>query len=280
VSQQKNAFLKPFLGVIAILVVISVVLFIIARSFSNGPTAEQAQAPDSRMQAAVEQRLKSFGDVNVGGAAPQQAAAGGAQRSPQQIVENTCAACHASGTLGAPVIGTQGDWSARLDKGADSLVKNAMNGLNAMPPKGGDASLSEAELKGAIGYMLAESGLKDPYAGNGGAQASAKQPADAGAQPAAKENGTAAGGGDLAKGEQVHQATCFACHGTGAAGAPKTGDAGAWKDRIAKGKDTLYTHALEGFQGDAGFMPAKGGNPALSDEDVKAAVDYMVSQAQ
>ena len=77
-------------------------------------------------------------------------------------------------------------------------------------------------------------------------------------------------------GENTYKTACFACHGTGSAGAPKVGDKAAWKDRIAKGNDTLYKHAIEGFQGSAGFMPAKGGRADLSDADVKAAVDYMV----
>ena len=83
-----------------------------------------------------------------------------------------------------------------------------------------------------------------------------------------------------ASGEQTFKATCSVCHLTGVAGAPKFGDKAAWKDRIAQGKDTLYEHALKGFQGKAGFMPAKGGNAALPDADVKAAVDYMVSAAK
>ena len=83
-----------------------------------------------------------------------------------------------------------------------------------------------------------------------------------------------------ASGEQTFKATCSVCHLTGVAGAPKFGDKAAWKDRIAKGKETLYEHALKGFQGNVGFMPAKGGNASLSDADVKAAVDYMVSAAK
>jgi cytochrome c5 len=78
------------------------------------------------------------------------------------------------------------------------------------------------------------------------------------------------------EGQKVYQQACFACHGTGAAGAPKLGDKAAWKDRIAKGKETLHKHALHGFNA----MPAKGGRADLSDEDVKAAVDYMVSQGK
>lgn len=82
------------------------------------------------------------------------------------------------------------------------------------------------------------------------------------------------------KGKTVFGGTCVACHGSGVAGAPKLGDKKAWKDRIAKGKDTLYQHAIKGFQGKSGFMPAKGGNTGLPDADVKAAVDYMVSKAK
>ena len=90
----------------------------------------------------------------------------------------------------------------------------------------------------------------------------------------------AAAGGASADGKATFQQACFACHGTGAAGAPKVGDKGAWSARIAQGKATLYEHALKGFQGKSGFMPAKGGNAALSDDAVKAAVDHMVSQSK
>ena len=78
-------------------------------------------------------------------------------------------------------------------------------------------------------------------------------------------------------GAKVYQQTCFACHGNGVAGAPKAGDAAAWNDRIAKGKDTLYKHAISGFQGNSGVMPPKGGRMDLSDDEVKAAVDHMVA---
>ncbi len=81
----------------------------------------------------------------------------------------------------------------------------------------------------------------------------------------------------FADGKATFQQTCFACHGTGAAGAPKAGDKAAWAPHIAKGKETLYKHAINGFKGTKGFMPAKGGRTDLSDDAVKAAVDYMVS---
>ncbi len=82
------------------------------------------------------------------------------------------------------------------------------------------------------------------------------------------------------KGESTYKASCMACHGAGVAGAPKLGDKANWGPRIAQGNDTLYTHAIKGYQGKAGFMPAKGGNASLADADVKAAVDFMVSKAK
>ncbi|HMB43419.1 MAG TPA: c-type cytochrome, partial [Luteimonas sp.] len=72
---------------------------------------------------------------------------------------------------------------------------------------------------------------------------------------------------------------CTGCHTSGAGGAP-TLDAAHWASRIAQGKDTLYKHALEGFHGAAGVMPPKGGNPALSEDQVKATVDWMVRQVK
>lgn len=83
-----------------------------------------------------------------------------------------------------------------------------------------------------------------------------------------------------ASGKAVFDQTCAACHATGVAGAPRIGDKAAWKERLAKGEDTLHQHAIQGFQGNAGLMPPKGGNASLSDAEVKAAVDFMISQAK
>ena len=82
------------------------------------------------------------------------------------------------------------------------------------------------------------------------------------------------------KGKQVFDAVCFACHTPGAAGAPKFGDAAAWAPRIAKGMDTLYEHSINGFMGEAGLMPPKGGRPDFADADIKAAVDYVTANSK
>jgi len=81
-------------------------------------------------------------------------------------------------------------------------------------------------------------------------------------------------------GQQIYQATCVACHDAGIAGAPKLGDKSQWAKHIAKGVDALYASAVNGVQGSAGAMPPKGGNPALSDAEVRAAVDYMVARSK
>lgn len=82
--------------------------------------------------------------------------------------------------------------------------------------------------------------------------------------------------GGVVDGKKAYESICQACHATGAAGAPKVGDKGAWVSRIGQGKDTLFKHAIAGYTGKFGTMPAKGGNPALSDAEVKAAVEHMI----
>lgn len=74
----------------------------------------------------------------------------------------------------------------------------------------------------------------------------------------------------------LYASACAACHNTGAAGAPKKGDAAAWAPRIGQGMDTLYNHAMNGFNA----MPARGGNPSLSDDNIKSIVDYIVENSK
>lgn len=76
--------------------------------------------------------------------------------------------------------------------------------------------------------------------------------------------------------EQVYNKACMACHTSGAVGAPKIGDIAEWSPRIAQGNDVLFEHATKGFKG----MPPRGGSSQLSDEDIQAAVDYMVEKSQ
>jgi cytochrome c oxidase subunit 2 len=100
-----------------------------------------------------------------------------------------------------------------------------------------------------------------------GPTAPATVAAAAAAEPAAR---------GAADGKATYEQICQACHAAGLMNAPKLGDAAAWTARLTKGQQTLYDHAIKGFNA----MPPKGGNPSLSDEQVKASVDYMVNAAK
>lgn len=100
------------------------------------------------------------------------------------------------------------------------------------------------------------------------------------AVPVAGAAAPAAASAALTDGKSVYESACVACHATGLAGAPRTGDVAAWAPRIAQGLATLEKHAIEGFQGATGVMPAKGGRTDLSDDAVRAAVEHLLSQSR
>jgi cytochrome c5 len=302
VDQQDKSFMTVLTVVIGALVLLTAVVFLAARMVAMVSDYQPEDA--SRMQAAVEERIKPVGTVAVfdpnapagAGAAATAAPAAAAAQSPEQIVTQVCAACHQAGVLNAPKIGAKEDWEPRMAQGLDTLVSHAVNGYNAMPAKGGNPNLTEDDIRASTLWMLAESGIEasdDAPAEPAAAEPAAAEPAaaepaaaepaaaePAAAEPAAAEPAAAAdiatGSADLSKGEQIYKTACFACHDTGAANAPKLGDKGAWARRIAQGMDTLVGHAINGFNA----MPPKGGAMHLSDEDIGNTVAYMVNSSQ
>ena len=125
--------------------------------FALWAVCAQAATPDEE----IAQRLKPVGQVCIQGeeckgvAAVAAPAAGGGAKSPDEVIAAHCGACHSSGVLGAPKIGDSAAWKARADAkgGVDGLLKSAIAGINAMPPKGTCATCSDDELKGAIEKM-------------------------------------------------------------------------------------------------------------------------------
>lgn len=112
---------------------------------------------------AVAKRLKpvadlAFAETGSGAAAGPDAAAGPAGKvDGKKIYETNCLACHASGVAGAPKAGDKAAWAPRLKAGMNALYANALKGKNAMPPKGGNAALSDAEVKAAVDYLAGQS---------------------------------------------------------------------------------------------------------------------------
>ncbi|MFC0351759.1 c-type cytochrome [Undibacterium danionis] len=131
-------------------------------------------------------------------------------------------------------------------------------------------TLASVTLLGACNKKEAEKKEADASATSASAVATVAAPV-APAAPAAAEN---------VIGKTIYGKTCSMCHAANVAGAPKPGDKADWSPRIAQGMDVLYKHALEGFNGTKGQMPARGGAPNLSDEEVKATVDFMVAQSR
>jgi cytochrome c5 len=128
-------------------------------------------------------------------------------------------------------------------------------------------ALSDQQSQSAIAQRIAPLGRVAVAGADNSALAILAANTDAGGAPAAALP---------ADGEETYQQVCSTCHTPGIAGAPKSGDKAAWAPRLAQGKDTLYRHAIEGYQGPGGVMPAKGGRTDLTDELVRESVDYMV----
>lgn len=103
---------------------------------------------------AIKDRIKPYGSVNVAGAKAENAG-GSAARSGEDVYNGACVACHGSGVLGAPKLHVAADWQPRLDeRGLDGVWNNALNGINAMPPRGTCGDCSDEEIKAAIEYMI------------------------------------------------------------------------------------------------------------------------------
>ena len=279
-----------FFLVIVLGIILLVTFVTNASTTGAGSNAQSAEAIAARIRPVSDAGF-TLRDAN----APRVLLAGGA------VYTATCAACHDSGMAGSPKTGDNAAWATRLAQGYDTLVKHAIEGIRAMPAKGGNPDLDNLEVARAVVFMTNKSGASfkepaapapaaaaAPVAGDaatattGAPVAAVPATAPAAASPvaaAAPVAGAPVAGPAVASadiGKKAYDTACIACHGAGIAGAPKLGDKAAWSARIGQGASVLYDHAIKGFQGKAGVMPPKGGS-ALPDADVKAAVDYMVA---
>ncbi len=265
---------KQLITVIALAFLVPIVLIVLVSQYvANMRSVDKnsaAMTPD-----AVAKRLKPVGELafaDAGGDAAK------APKSGEEVYKSVCTACHSSGAAGAPKFGDKSDWAPRLKAGQKMLVETAIKGVGAMPPRGGSAGLSDLEVERAVVYLANQAGakFKEPAAPAAETTATSAPAAEkaAVATPAAEK--TAAPAAGKADGKKIFESTCVVCHGAGIAGAPKAGDKAAWAPRLKTGMNALYASAIDG----KGAMPPKGGNKALADAEVKAAVDYIASLAK
>jgi cytochrome c5 len=199
---------------------------------------------------AVRERIKPYGvSLAVDPNKPK------VEMTGEQVYNEICSSCHGVGALQSPKYKDAAAWSKRIGQGYETLLTHALKGIRNMPARGGEPDLTDLEVARAMVFMTNAAGAKfEPTL--------VKE-----REPSAAE---------LAKGQSVYAAKCASCHDSGMTGAQKLNNTAAWSGLIKQGKDALYAAAINGSFGG----PAKGGDPALADADVKAAVDYMVAQAK
>lgn len=285
------AFLIPIIGIFMLVKLVAV-----TSPMGAGSKAQSSEAIAERIQPVAGFKL-------VDASAPTESKTG------EQVYESTCAACHSSGVAGAPKTGDDAAWAPLIETGFDEMLKIAIDGVGAMPPRGGNASLSDLEVARAVTYMANQSGASfdeptEPSstpADSVETQQTAEKPVevdDAAQQPtqeqdepevatdetqpavaAAPDSDQAQAGATEAEldpaGEKLYKAVCFTCHTSGVANAPKLGDKADWAPYIETGFDAMLEKSIHGV----GAMPPRGGSQA-SDDEMKAALEFMLSKVQ
>jgi len=254
-ANHEHHFVKMFIGVLIALSLLTAFIVILARMLSPAVDTDA----DQLLRAETLKRIEPVGVVNTSEdqIAPlvAVAAAVSAPLSTDDLVAQSCAACHASGAAGAPKLDDADEWAKRREAGLDALVASVINGKGAMPARAG-TQYSDEELRLAV---VAIAGFADAAAvSEVSATVDSGGDADASLTPRIKG---------------VVDTVCAACHQAGIAGAIKTGDAAAWTLRAEKGLPAMVAVVARG----QGAMPPRGGSD-LSDEELTAAITYLMSK--
>ena len=293
---EHEAFIKtPRQLITVVLLAFIVPILIIAALVSYVNKAPRVGAGAEAMTAeAIEARIRP-----VAGFSLKSADGPKVLRAGEEVYKAQCGACHEVGAAGAPKLGDSAAWAPRIKTGSNALLNSALKGKGAMGAQGG-GEYDDTEIGRAVVYMANKGGAKfdEPKAATTAAAPAAAAPAavaSAPAAPAMAAAAPAAAGMAVAAvsaaasaapakaapaaasdaGKKLYDTACMACHAAGIAGSPKFGDKAAWAPRIATGMDTLYASVIKG----KGAMPPKGGS-AASEDEIKAAVQYMVAAAK
>ncbi len=247
-SDQPKPLIKTprqLITVVLLAFIVPVVVIILLASYVAGSRTSGAGS-DAMTPEAVADRLRPVGTV-----AFEQAGAARPLQSGETVYKAACSACHTTGAAGAPKLADAAAWAPRIKQGYDTLVKHAVEGFKAMPPKGGNSDLDPIEVARAVAYIGNQAGakFKEPEAPAAGAATATS----------------------ARTGEQIVKQVCSGCHESGKGGAPRIGDRTAWIKRVSNGVDAVTASAIKGHAG----MPARGGMADLTDPEMRAAVLYM-----
>jgi cytochrome c5 len=294
---EHSSFIKTpgqLITVVVLSLLIPILVIALLVSYVNTDKRTGA-GTDSMTAEAISARIKPVASFEL-----KDASAPKVLRSGETVYKAQCSACHEAGLAGAPKLGDVAAWAPRIKTGYDALLTSALKGKNAMAAQGG-GEYDDTEIGRAVVYMTNKAGANfaEPQAPAAAAPVAAAAaaapmaaapaaPAPAAPMPAAPAAAAAAAAAapvavaavaaaaaSSDAGKKLYDTNCMACHAAGVAGAPKFGDKAVWAPRIATGMDALYASAIKGKNA----MPAKGGSGA-SDDDVKAAVQYMVAAAK
>ena len=153
-EKRRESLIKTPRQLVAVLVVALVVPIIVIVLLAQLATSGRSYDEDSRSPEAIAKRIKPVAEVNLGAAVLGSAVQAAARADGRTVYESTCKACHGAGVANAPKFGDRKAWAAHLTHGTEHVYENALNGKGAMPPKGGNPTLSDAEVKAAVDYML------------------------------------------------------------------------------------------------------------------------------
>ena len=300
IKSPKQLLLAVFFSfVVPVFAIIGLVAYVVAENKPSGSRLIENYSlggvGTQDLDRGVMERIRKVGSVEIRDA-------NRPLKAGLEVFNAQCTSCHTPGVAGAPKLGDEAAWSARIRTGFETLVGSALKGKGAMPPQGG-GDFDDIEIARAVAYMANAAGAKfaeparpaalvaDAAAGTVAPgmvavvapqvvaaaaapvllpAASGPAPAVTGAPQAAPAMLAAAGGG-----EALYKQACSVCHAAGVANAPKFGDKAAWAPRIQTGVPQLVQSVVNG----KGAMPPKGGSNA-SENEIRAAVEYMVSAAK
>jgi cytochrome c5 len=222
-----------------------------------------------------------------------------AAKTPEELVNGACAACHVAGVAGAPLLGDDAAWAPRREAGLDALVASVINGKGSMPARGG-STYSDEEIRTAVISIAMfptdnssaaasdsnEATVAEETAPATSEQTSASETVETVVDESAANSAeveTAAPAAALVVGQVPEGLTdsikatvdgiCAGCHLAGIANAPKNGDKAAWQARADKGLDALVASVINGLN----VMPPRGGS-TLTDDEIPIAIQYLMSK--